>query len=144
MDREVTKKAMEWIRQLKNSDFFLAEEFFDKHRGNGHVPDNRFVPNDFPSAAFSDSANLRRHTDGAALPWTGAQQSVLKTETTVDLREAYISFIDSLVGDLVKALKDNDVYDDTIIVFTSDHGFHLGEHNIWGKKPNYEVSNQVL
>ena len=37
----------------------------------------------------------------------------------------------------------NDLYDDTIIVI-SDHGFHPGEHNIWGKTANFEMSNQVL
>ena len=159
MDREISKKATEWIVKLKEEDFFLAvgfklphlswvapEEFFDKHYGNGKVPDNMFVPNDFPTAAFSDSGDLRKHSDISPLPWTGAPDSVLNNHTTAKLREAYyacISFIDSLVGDLIQALKDNNVYDDTIIVFTSDHGFHLGEHNIWGKKTNFEISNQI-
>lgn len=40
-------------------------------------------------------------------------------------------------------MKDSDLYDDTIIV-TSDHGFHPGEHNIWVKRANFEMSNQVL
>ena len=66
MVREITKKAIDWIQRLNNSNFFLAvgfilphlsriapEEFFDKHGGNGHVSDNKFVPNDFASATFS-------------------------------------------------------------------------------------------
>jgi iduronate 2-sulfatase len=33
--------------------------------------------------------------------------------------------------------------DNTIIVITSDHGFHLGEQQIWGKHSNYKMSTNV-
>ena len=153
MDREIGKKAVEWIKDLKDTDFFLAvgfklphlawvapQEFFDKHTGNGSVPDNMYVPNDLPSAAFSDSADLRHYEDIDNLTWTGEQNSKLDDQTTKTLREAYyasISFVDSLVGDLIQTLRDNDLYEDTIIVFTSDHGFHLGEHQHLGQENQF-------
>lgn len=47
---------------------------------------------------------------------------------------ACTSFLDNRVGEVLQALKDSNQDRDTIIVFTSDHGFHLFEHNRKNKK----------
>ena len=46
---------------------------------------------------------------------------------------AAVSFIDQQIGDIISTLDDLGLRDNTIIVLTSDHGFHLGEYNFWGK-----------
>ncbi len=46
---------------------------------------------------------------------------------------AAVSFIDQQVGEIVAKLDALGLREDTIIVLTSDHGFHLGEFNFWGK-----------
>jgi arylsulfatase A-like enzyme len=48
--------------------------------------------------------------------------------------------IDRYIGKLADALKERGIYDDTVIIFTSDHGDCLGDHNIWGKRFFYESS----
>ena len=47
---------------------------------------------------------------------------------------ACVSFVDSQVGRVLNALERNGLQDDTIVVLWSDHGWHLGEKLITGKK----------
>ncbi|MGB6220535.1 sulfatase [Haloferula sp.] len=63
-----------------------------------------------------------------------------------EYRQAYhacISFIDTQIGRVFDSLKKNGLWDNTIIVLTSDHGYHLGEHFMWGKVTLFELGNRV-
>ena len=53
---------------------------------------------------------------------------------------ACVSFADAQVGRIIQSLNDAKVADDTIIVLWGDHGWHLGEHNVWGKHTLFEES----
>lgn len=58
---------------------------------------------------------------------------------------ASISFIDSQIGRIIDALKSrpNKEYDNTLIILTSDHGFHLGDKSVFGKWTVYEQATKV-
>ena len=61
-------------------------------------------------------------------------------------RRAYlanVSYFDSKIGAIVKALKDIGELDDTIVIVTSDHGDMLGERGLWYKMTFFEHSARV-
>lgn len=63
-----------------------------------------------------------------------------------DYTQAYhacISFVDAQIGMLFDSLKRNGLWDRTIVVLTSDHGYHLGEHFLWGKVTLFEECARV-
>lgn len=53
------------------------------------------------------------------------------------------TYIDDQVGVMLDALDEAGVADNTIIIFTSDHGFHLGEHGMWSKISLFEQATRV-
>ena len=46
---------------------------------------------------------------------------------------ASVAFMDAQVGKVMQALESSGMADNTIVIFTSDHGYHLGEHDFWAK-----------
>jgi iduronate 2-sulfatase len=51
--------------------------------------------------------------------------------------------MDAMTGKLIKALQETGQRDNTIVIFTSDHGYHLGEHDLWSKVSIHEESARV-
>ncbi len=65
---------------------------------------------------------------------------------TQELRHGYyacVSYIDSLVGRLIRTLNDLNILKETVICIWGDHGYHLGEQGLWTKANNYELSVRV-
>ncbi|MDO1498876.1 sulfatase-like hydrolase/transferase [Winogradskyella maritima] len=56
---------------------------------------------------------------------------------------ASVSYMDAQVGKVLAALRTEGLEENTIVVFTSDHGFHLDEHDFWMKVSLHEESVQV-
>ncbi len=56
---------------------------------------------------------------------------------------ALCSFVDRLVGQVVDALEASGQAEDTLVLFTSDHGDMLGQHGFWAKSVMYEASARV-
>ncbi|XP_059535857.1 iduronate 2-sulfatase isoform X3 [Myotis daubentonii] len=62
------------------------------------------------------------------------------------IRQSYfasVSYMDTQVGHLLSALDDLQLANSTIVAFTSDHGWALGEHGEWAKYSNFDVTTHV-
>ena len=63
-----------------------------------------------------------------------------------EIKEAYFAtttFVDAQIGRILKKLKQTGLDKNTIVVFTSDHGYHLGEHGHWQKQTLFDNSTRV-
>ena len=56
---------------------------------------------------------------------------------------ACVSFVDDQVGTILDALDASSVKDNTIVIFTSDHGFHVGEKNFLYKGSLWDPSTRI-
>jgi iduronate 2-sulfatase len=88
--------------------------------------------NDIPSCAF------HRPTDPAYhyLPESMAR-------SYIQARYAAVSYIDAQVGRVLDAWKTAGMGEDSIIIFTGDQGFHLGEHGYWHKSSLFDPGLKV-
>jgi iduronate 2-sulfatase len=56
---------------------------------------------------------------------------------------ACVSFVDDQIGRLLKALDEQGLRENTLVVVWSDHGWKLGDHGMWCKHTNYEIDTRV-
>ncbi len=85
---------------------------------------------DIPIAALADRPRQRELT-------------MKKRREIIQAYYASVSFMDAQVGRLLDALERLDLDDNTIVVFVSDHGYHLGHHGLWQKGDLFEGSVRV-
>ncbi|MBM3955180.1 MAG: hypothetical protein FJ309_11290 [Planctomycetes bacterium] len=113
--------------------YVAPKEFFARH------PLDSVLPPEVP-------ADHDAHVPAAALGSRKKEQVRLVGDLGREALQAYrasVSFVDEQVGKVVGALDRLGLADDTIVVFTSDHGYHLGEHGLWQKMSLFEESARV-
>jgi arylsulfatase A-like enzyme len=92
------------------------------------------------------SADDRSRTPAAAYRSAMTVQDTMTDDLRRRAIEAYhasTSFMDGQVGVVIAALDRLGLRDNTVIVFTSDHGYHLGDHGLWQKQSIFEASARV-
>jgi len=149
-DAKTAAKSVELLRRFKSEDkpFMLAAGFvrphypmvaprpyFDRyphaHIELPHVPANDLQ--DIPPAGISGSNSkkngLAQYPENQQRMWSGYYASV--------------TFMDQQVGRILDELDRLGLAESTAVVFTSDHGYHLGEHTFWQKANLHEQVTRV-
>jgi arylsulfatase A-like enzyme len=103
------------------------------------LPSNRFPPKDCPRLALTNSPELRGYSD---VPDTGPIPEDLMRRLIRAYR-ACASYTDAQVGRLLDELDRLGLRENTVVVLWGDHGWHLGEHDIWGKMTTFEIATRV-
>ena len=141
----------EWVLERcakqKDRPFFLAVGFFRPH--TPYVAPKVPYYGWYPEAAMPVVQGVKEDQAGkpaAALASYKKEQDKLTDDLRRQAVQAYyasISFMDAQVGRVLGALDRLGLAESTIIVFTSDHGYHLGEHGLWQKQSLFEESARV-
>jgi len=71
------------------------------------------------------------------------EMDIRKQKKAVGGYYASVAYLDAQVGKVMNALENSGKRDNTIVIFTSDHGFHLGEHDFWAKVSLRDESAKV-
>ena len=106
--KRVTDASLEWLSKESRSPFFLFLHYFDPHSPYGDIPKIFQKP-----ASVSDLPNQKR------------------------LYAKDVMAVDSEIGRLIDFLKSRQIYNETLIIITADHGESLGEHNYYYDHPEY-------
>ncbi|MFR9524293.1 MAG: sulfatase [Rikenellaceae bacterium] len=146
VDGQVAAKAIDVILEDSDEPFFLGVGWAKPH-------DPYWAPAEYFDLYPLSECEPHQVPDGYEAP--NVRTFPAYTETTFtkftdnDKREylrsyyACISFMDAQVGKVMDALEESGKADNTIIIFFSDHGYHLGEHNHWGKFTVLERGSRV-
>jgi iduronate 2-sulfatase len=154
-DGKTTQKSINDLRTLAsgNKPFFLAVGFVKPHLpfnapskywemydpATISLPENYVQPETTPRAAYHNFGELRAY---AGVPKEGPV-SLEMANKLIHGYYACVSFIDAQVGKLLDALKELELDQNTIVVLWGDHGFNLGDHQLWCKHCNFKSSLQV-
>jgi iduronate 2-sulfatase len=149
-DGRVAAEAVRVLDELKNAPFFLAVGFWKPH-APFNAPKKywdlyeraKLPPLDprraegAPEIAFHDSREILGPPGEQARP---------TPEQAAEMRHGYfanIAYLDAQLGRVLDALDRSGVADRTVITFVGDHGYHIGEHSLWGKTSNFEFDARV-
>jgi uncharacterized sulfatase len=138
---EMTIKLLE---QNKDRPFFIACGFYRPH--TPYVAPKKYFelyPPEKAGVVQTPPGDL----DDIPQPALQSRRNDMDERLQREARQAYfasITFMDQQVGKLLDALNRLNLRDKTIVVFHSDHGYHLGEHGcLWQKQSLFEESARV-
>ncbi len=147
-DYKTASQTIDLIRQRKNEPFYLAagfvrphypmvapQHYFDKYPIEDielpYVPEDDH--DDIPPMGFPNVVSTKdpigKYPDNQKRMWAGYY--------------ATVTYMDEQLGRIVDELEAQGLRDETVIVFTSDHGYHLGEHHFWQKGNLHEEALRV-
>lgn len=133
------KPHLPFVAPKKYWDMYKKEDMplapFQEHSANG------------PEIAYHRSGELRNYTDIPAFATFNENGNYvrLQTDKQQELIQGYyaaVSYTDAQVGILLNTLDSLGTLNNTIIVLWGDHGWHLGDHDLWEKHTNFEQATR--
>ncbi|MCX7045585.1 MAG: sulfatase-like hydrolase/transferase [Candidatus Sumerlaeota bacterium] len=147
-DLKVTEGAVEFLSKRKRAEkpFFLfcgylaphfplivPEAFWERYKGKVPMPE---IPAGHLESQPLNYQHLRAGFSMANVP----PQIVRKGR---ELYYGFTSWVDTEIGKVLKTLKDSEAANDTVIIYTTDHGENMGEHGLWWKNCMYQHAARV-
>ena len=135
--------AIEVIKQRKpDSPLFLHVNFTAPHdpllipkgKRYHYEPSELSVPPNFLAEHPFDHGNFNGR-DEKLLPWPRTEDMV---QRTLAAYYSVITHLDEQVGRIMKTLESEGLLDNTLVIYTSDHGLAVGSHGLRGKQSMYE------
>jgi uncharacterized sulfatase len=145
-DAKGAEAVIKMLEAHKDQPFYIACGFFRPH--TPYVAPKQYFDL-YPIDKVELATGPMKDQEGIPTPAYASykkDQDKLTDDLRHQAKQAYfasISFMDAQVGQVVDALDRLGLADKTIIVFHSDHGYHLGEHGLWQKQSIWEGSTRV-
>lgn len=120
--------------------FVAPKKYWDRYdRSEIDLAEYREAPTGSPGYAWHPGHELNGYSDVdiKELPSQPEKQKEL-----IHGYRASVSYVDAQIGKVLDTLKETGLDKSTVIVLWGDHGWHLGDHNIWCKHSNYEQATR--
>ncbi|HEX7900061.1 MAG TPA: sulfatase [Planctomycetota bacterium] len=146
MDDVVTDKAVDWLKKRSDKPFCLFLFFKAPHRSWNRPArlDGLMKDVDPPKpASFADPAADKPAAFRDADNRIGNAKDILDYAKFIKDYHAVIKGVDDNIGKVFGALEASKKLDDTMMLFTGDNGFFLGEWGRYDKRFMHEVSIRV-
>jgi iduronate 2-sulfatase len=145
-DGRTAEKACQLIREHQDRPFFLGVGFVRPHVPFV-APSPYFDPYPFekmplPEKLMGDWNDIPK----AGINYKTSKNMKMNLEQQHKAVSGYfasVAYMDAQVGKVMRTLRESGLEDRTIVIFTSDHGYHLGEHDFWAKVSLHEESAKV-
>ena len=156
---EIAPIALEWLaKNAREENWFLHVNFWDPHTPY-RTPDsfgNPFASDPLPAWLTEDvrqqhwagcgphsareipGFNDQPYGDYPLQPWTA--DSMQQVRRMFDGYDSGVLYADQHIGQVLSALADQNVLDETVIIISADHGENLGELNIYG---DHQTADQI-
>lgn len=119
--------------------FYAPRKYWEMYdRDTIELADNRYFPRGAPRGDLRPSEEFWAYHMGDYAVGSDAFHRMMRHGYL-----ASVSYVDQLVGDVLSELERLGLRENTIVVLWGDHGFHLGEHDFWGKHNTMHISTQV-
>jgi iduronate 2-sulfatase len=152
-DGDMTDRAIQALGELQGKPFFLAVGYIKPHlpfvapkkywdlydRESLELPSPATFPRGAPAVAKPVNSELH-------IQYTDMRNEPLSEPQTRELRHGYfacVSYVDAQIGRLLAELDRRGLRENTIVVLWGDHGYHLGEQNLWGKLTDFELASRA-
>jgi uncharacterized sulfatase len=145
-DGKIAAETVKMLEANKDRPFFLACGFFRPH--TPYVAPKKYFEM-YPPDQIKLPTVPEGHRKLGPAPAFGSARPEQEKMTDAQRRQAIqayyaaASFMDAQVGVVIDALERLKLADKTVVVFMSDHGYHLGEHGLWQKMSLFENSARV-
>jgi arylsulfatase A-like enzyme len=123
----INAHALEFLRRAHAQPFLLFLNYLDTHRVYNTTP----RPGVTETPAVQDGGELLDRLIAAVQPGEAGAPAELAARV-VDQYDTAVANVDAAVGEILRELETLGLYDDTLVVITSDHGEYLGEHRLAG------------
>jgi len=149
-DMQVTEQCRSFLRDRDPDDdpFFLLAGYTAPHfplvapfeyyrKYHGHVP-RPDIPNGFLETLSTNYEQIRRGFGVSDVDHGGD-----KVRFARELYWALVDWFDDQVARLLEALESSAVAENTVVIYTSDHGENKGDHGMWWKNAMYDSSVRI-
>ncbi|RPH40772.1 MAG: DUF4976 domain-containing protein [Planctomycetota bacterium] len=144
-DGKVATETIKLLEEHREKPFFLACGFYRPHTPYV-APQKYFDLYPMETIQLPQEPDHRKSIPKPALvsspqPYLGCTE-----EQARQCKQAYyagISFLDAQLGRVLDTMDRLKLWENTVVVFWSDHGYHLGEHGLWMKQSLFEESARV-
>lgn len=149
-DGWITETALNQLELLDASDqpFFLAVGFIRPHLPFGAPKKyhDLYAELELPPIPHAEKPQHQStwHASGEFMKYERWSRNPNTDSAFADeVRRHYaacVSYVDAQVGKLMERLEQSTLGENTIVILWGDHGWHLGEHSVWGKHTLFEES----